>query len=238
MKDTTKRHILKSAAAVLALFILTLSFAGCGAKGDVKEQIKRAHPEWYESIKPALDELKVTGYTEKDGAITIEIKNSTYSNDFARLGELHNTFIGKNPNYFSNGERFYFSLYKDGEVICYLSSCADIKVPKSRDQIDRYEIVEKETGRILYASVLYDELSCLTSGKSSMLLKDLHVLFVNINSPQKGTKNEITDWSFIGKFTGLKKMVLVTNWEYDPSDSMYDTFASYYPQIKVFTSGY
>ena len=237
MERSTDRYCFKSIAAILIMCVFASCLTGCGNSEDkYRKQLKSAYPEWYEYLSPALDDVTVTEYKTASGMIQIGVENKSSENSFVKLAKLHNEFIGKNPAYFTNSERFYFCKYKSGKFQCCLASYPNINIGSYRKIENKNEVFVGENGKLIYGAVAYDDIGSLYDTKGNYLLKDVNVLFLDICAKGKDSLPASSDWNFLSKFTGLEKIVLITNWEYDANEKMYSAINSYHPKFTIYTS--
>ncbi len=219
----------KSIAFVCVSVLALLSCVGCGApKADVSSRMKKgSYKEWYEYLEPALDNVKITEYEEKDGSVSVEIENtSTEVNGYAQIASLHNEFIDANPDYFSNGEEFIFSNFSGGRITTRLTSSIDEEMAGLslwyKGDIQKVKI--DEDGKLIYAFMNKLDRDDLIKNSDPVLIKVLFLNGYSLNPP---------GWDYISDFPSLKKIVLEENERKASHEDLLDSLQNDHPELEV-----
>ncbi len=227
MKIETRKRFVKR-LAVLGVVVMSLSsLAGCGDwKSDKSSKMKKgSYRDWYEYLKPALANVKITDYEEKDGQISVEIQNESANvNGFAQIASLHNEFVDANPDYFKKGEKFIFSKYQGGRLKSILTSSLDMDLPfiDGWYKGDKQDVTVAEDGKLIYAFTNKSYIDELINNSAPV---PIEVLFL------KGYTFKPVGWDDISVFTTLKRIVLDKNEQTEAAEI--DLLKTNYPEMEL-----
>ena len=216
--------------AVIGVLVMALSsLAGCGDyKSDKSSKMKKgSYREWYEYLKPALGNVKITEYEEKDGLISVEIQNeSAKVNGYAQIASLHNEFIDTHPDYFQKGEKFVFTNYMGGQIKSRLASSLDIELLSITSWYngDKQDVTTDEDGKLIYAFTSKADIDELINNNTPVAIK---VLFL------KAYTFKPVGWEFVSDFPTLERIVLKENVQDDSSKDAIDMLETDYPELEV-----
>ncbi len=228
------KKTLRITSFLLSLFFVIGSFYGCSdSKGDVSNKTTKSHPEYYEYMLPALEGMKVTVFDEVNGKLFIEVERESSVGDYGKVIALHNKFVEENPNYFSNKK--IEIAYRSGGIVTvsFSSSIYESDMIMWLYNGDRSSLELNENGKLIYASVRYEDLSYISDFDDKSGLDDVELLDISVG---KNLYNEpAEDWKFLEDFKNLKKLVLQTTWDYDSKESFYKTIKTVKPDIEIIT---
>lgn len=229
MKSETKCFFLKRIAVLGVVVIALSSLTGCGDyKGDKSSRMKKgSYRDWYEYLEPALANVKITEYEEKDGVISVEIQNeSTKENGFAQIASLHNAFIDAHPDYFQKGEKFIFAHYQGGQRKSILTSSLDMDLTfmDSWYKGDKQDVTVEEGEKLIYAFTNKADIDGLINNNAPVAIE---VLFL------RNYTFKPVGWDCISPFSSLKRIVLDKNLKDESKEEAIDLLKTDHPELEV-----
>lgn len=225
----------KIISLMLVLVFAVSLLSGCSGYKSPK-RIKSSYPEWIEYLKPVLDAVKVTDYTENDNCIYLETQGSLA--DYGKLITTHNEFIEKNPDYFSKGEKIKFADYSGGRTLRHFYNSVDSDDLMTYLNGGKADIYPDRNGKMICTFIDWPG-EAWVFGDDNIntqlgFLSEVKVLVLDV----RGENGHPDKWDFLKFYPNLERLVLITNWEYDTGETMYEDIISMCPDVKIITADF
>lgn len=227
--------------AKLAILILLLSFVvGCGKNTN---HLNTVNEQYFDSLQGMLDDCKVDAFSEDTNGIYLSVsdpmtnKNVIFDEVFADLLEEHNTFVKNNIEYFP--ENFAIRIEKNDGGRLGVGYCnKGQSIPWIDCDISVLGITENNHLKYSYTDLTWAYYQFYK--KECKCREEVEVLVVECVRSNGGLNDHIGDYwiDLIDLYPNLRKLLIVTDWDYDSKDVGYETIRTKYPDLEIYTLPY